>query len=223
MTFRIFSTFLQCILLSSLLSSRESLSNFRKDDFQVDRRLLTTLPDDCSAEFKVFVYDLPSSFLQVAEEARSKQLYHICNKCIYEQFVLEYIMYDYFTQFCGRTRDPEEADFFYLPVIRDLDYRIALLTTKKGGNARASSPSELAILDAIENQNTSLWKSSFNITDDYWRRANGSDHIFVMPAPVTNFRHQTNMRGFFHYVSLLRSLVSEFFLSFFFSFSLVSG
>lgn len=35
------------------------------------------------------------------------------------------------------------------------------------------------------------------------RRHNGADHILVMPAPVTNFRHQTNMRGFFHYMPQL--------------------
>ena len=29
------------------------------------------------------------------------------------------------------------------------------------------------------------------------------DHIIVMPAPVTNLRHQTSMRGFFHYMMQL--------------------
>jgi hypothetical protein len=39
-------------------------------------------------------------------------------------------VYDFLTQFCGRTMDPEEADFFYLPVIRDVwitNSRIILL------------------------------------------------------------------------------------------------
>ena len=29
-------------------------------------------------------------------------------------------MMDFFTQFCGRTEDPNEADFFYLPIVRDV-------------------------------------------------------------------------------------------------------
>jgi hypothetical protein len=31
-------------------------------------------------------------------------------------------MIDFFTQFCGRTYDPYEADFFYLPIVRDVSY-----------------------------------------------------------------------------------------------------
>jgi hypothetical protein len=45
------------------------------------------------------------------------------------------------------------------------------------------------------------WKEYLNITDEYWVKNNGADHIIVMPAPVTNLRHETSMRGFFHYVS----------------------
>ena len=52
----------------------------------------------------------------------------------------------------------------------------------------------------MEKGDTSHWLKVFNVTDKYWKRHNGSDHIIVMPAPVTNFRHQSNMRGFFHYV-----------------------
>ena len=29
-------------------------------------------------------------------------------------------MQDFFTQFCGRTLDPLQADFFYLPIVRDV-------------------------------------------------------------------------------------------------------
>jgi len=119
----------------------------------------------------------------------------VCRKCIYEQFALEYVMYDHFTRFCGRTLVPEEADFFYLPIIRDLDYRIAL---QKGD--RKPSPIDQALLHALENRDFTGWHQVFNVTSEYFRRHDGADHIIVMPAPVTNFRHQTNMRGFFHYV-----------------------
>jgi hypothetical protein len=174
---------LWCALLFLLLSRVQILFSQRQED-------------GCKVGFKVYVYDIAPELLVKAEEARKNRSFHVCVKCIYEQFALEYIIYDYFTQFCGRTFNTEEADFFYLPIIRDVDYRIAL---SQNGN-RASSPIETALLEAIEKQNTTTWKSVFNVTDKYWNRYQGADHIIVMPAPVTNLRHQSNMRGFFHYV-----------------------
>jgi hypothetical protein len=38
------------------------------------------------------------------------------------------------------------------------------------------------------------------VTDKYVKRHDGGDHIIVMPAPVTNLRHQGSQRGFFHYM-----------------------
>jgi hypothetical protein len=151
---------------------------------------------NCSANYKVYVYDIPYHLQKNAEQARQNNTYHVCKKCIYEQFALEYILYDHFLTHCGRTWDPEEADYFYLPIIREIDYRIALSSS---GN-RAPSLIEDTLLSALEKQDMTKWIEVFNVTDKYWRRSNGSDHILAMPAPVTNFRHQTNMRGFFHYV-----------------------
>jgi hypothetical protein len=37
-----------------------------------------------------------------------------------EQFALEFVVMDFFMQFCGRTYDPDLADFFYLPIVRDV-------------------------------------------------------------------------------------------------------
>ena len=152
---------------------------------------------NCSSNIKIYIYDLPAKLLERAESARAKGEFHICKKCIFEQFALEYIIFDYFTQHCGRTSDPDEADFFYLPIIREIDYRIAL----SSGGQRAPSVIEETLLEVLEKNSFVKWHEVFNVTDKYWRRSNGSDHIIVMPAPVTNFRHQTNMRGFFHYVS----------------------
>jgi hypothetical protein len=151
----------------------------------------------CHVNYKVYVYDIAPALLQPAIQARADLSYHVCQKCIYEQFALEFVVNDYFTQFCGRTYDPEEADFFYLPLTRDLDYRLSMST----GRGKVSSPVENLLLSVLEKQDFSQWREILNVTDHYWRRFNGSDHILVMPAPVTNFRHQSNMRGFFHYVS----------------------
>jgi hypothetical protein len=103
-------------------------------------------------------------------------------------------------QHCARTYDPSSADFFYLPIIREVDYRVSLTS----GGGRAPSPIEEALLGALESADFSKWKEVFNVTDKYWRKSNGSDHIIVMPAPVTNLKHQTNMRGFFHYMMQVR-------------------
>lgn len=154
----------------------------------------------CQELFQIYVYDIPKQLLTNSEDARQNKSYHICKKCIYEQFSLEYIVYDYFTTHPCRTKNPYAADFFYLPIIRDIDYRIAL---SKSNKPRDPSIIEMALLDAIENYKFSLWLQVFNVTNEYWLRNNGSDHILVMPAPVTNFRHQSNMRGFFHYVRIL--------------------
>lgn len=155
------------------------------------------------AGFKVYVYDLPRQLIQRGIDARTNKAYHVCRKCIFEQFSLEFIIYDYFTQFCGRTHNPNEADYFYLPILRDLDYREAL---QKGD--RAPSAVDQALINALEKQDFSLWSQTFNVTANFFKRHNGADHIVVMPAPVTNFRHQTNMRGFFHYVRNLFLLLT---------------
>ena len=151
----------------------------------------------CDVDFKVYVYQLPPHLLEKAEQARRNQTYHVCRGCLLESLSLEYVMYDYFTTFCGRVKNPNDADFFYLPIAREIEYRIEL---KKTGN-RLPSPTERAILEAMEKNSFYKWKEVFNVTDYYWRRRNGADHIIIMPAAATNIRHQSGMRGYFHYVS----------------------
>ena len=160
----------------------------------------TTIPVKCKYDFSVYVYEIPKSLrsIQVSEEARTNKSLHICQKCILEQFALEYILFDFFTQFCGRTYDPEKADFFYLPIVRDAEYRFAL--QHFGPRSRTPSDAEEALLLILEKNDSSLWKNLFKISDKYWRARDGADHIIAMPAPVTNFRHQGSQRGFFHYM-----------------------
>ena len=67
-------------------------------------------------------------------------------------------------------------------------------------NNRGSSPTDIAVLNMIERGDSAMWNKHFQVTDKYWRRHNGADHILVMPAPVTNFRHEGSRRGFFHYM-----------------------
>ena len=112
-----------------------------------------------------------------------------------EQFALEFVVTDFLTQFCGRTMDPEEADFFYLPLTRDAEYRVSL-----GRGDRSPSSADKALMSLILKNDRSHWESAFKVPLTYWDRHQGADHILVMPAPVTNFKHETNKRGFFHYM-----------------------
>jgi hypothetical protein len=100
--------------------------------------------------------------------------------------------------------DAEEADFFYLPIVRDVEYRYSM----QHHLGRQSSQVEEALLEALEKNKTDLWRKYLGVTDYYWRRHGGADHIIVMPAPVTNLRHQSSMRGFFHYVSISFGLIA---------------
>ena len=54
--------------------------------------------EGCKYDFKVYVYELPPHLASVryAEEARKKRSLHVCQKCILEQFSLEYILVDFF-------------------------------------------------------------------------------------------------------------------------------
>jgi hypothetical protein len=176
--------------------------------FLEDPITLASLPDNptliCKYRFKVYVYPIPTVLpaVQIGEEARRNGTLHVCRKCILEQFALEFIIYDFFLSFCGRTYDPTEADYFYLPLIRDAEFRMAM---QLGGiRSRAPSLAEQALIAVLEKNDSSLWNKVFNITDHYWHRKGGSDHIIVMPAPVTNLRHETSKRGFFHYMSHLK-------------------
>lgn len=202
----------QLVDIKSLLREKESLLQRLRDlDMKLEAmstrnvsQMLSNSPlSNCPYNFKVYVYPIPPSLgsVRYSEEARRNRTLHVCQKCILEQFALEYIMFDFFSQFCGRTNNPEEADYFYLPLVRDAEYRLTL--EMKGIRSRAPSPTEQALLNIMEKNDSTLWQSVFQITDKYWCRNLGADHLLIMPAPVTNLRHESSKRGFFHYMSHL--------------------
>ena len=156
----------------------------------------------CPYTFKVYVYPLPNTLGAVTHGAgaRRNKTLHVCQKCILEQFALEYIVEDFFINTCARTANPEEADFFYLPLLRDAEFRTNF-------PKRAPSLAEQALLLLLEKNDSSVFVKTFGVTDAYWRRHDGADHVIVMPAPVTNLRHESSRRGFFHYTKhLLRPI-----------------
>jgi hypothetical protein len=107
----------------------------------------TEVSSSCPYDFRVYVYDIPTSLgsVRISFEARKNKTLQVCKKCNLEQYALEYIVHDFFTQFCGRTRDPEAADFFYLPIVRDAEFRIAF-----EHNDRRPSLTEQALLEILE-------------------------------------------------------------------------
>lgn len=161
----------------------------------------------CRHNFTVYVYPSPAhlSSIRVSEEARANGSLHVCHKCILEQFSLEYVIFDFFTQFCGRVYDPNLADYFYLPIVRDAELR--LLMTTSTARDRPPFPAEQALLQLLEKGNSSLFETYFQVSDEHWRKRGGADHIIVMPAPVTNLRHERSARGFFHYMVHLHAPV----------------
>ena len=43
--------------------------------------------------YKVYVYDVAASLSLNSEKAREERNFHVCKKCIYEQFSLEYVIH----------------------------------------------------------------------------------------------------------------------------------
>lgn len=69
---------------------------------------------------------------------------------------------------------------------------------------RSPSAADKALLSLILKNEKKHWEEAFKVPLTYWDRYQGADHILVMPAPVTNFNHETNQRGFFHYMIQLQ-------------------
>jgi hypothetical protein len=84
-----------------------------------------------------------------------------------------------------------------------LGFQIEYRIDKDIYKTKSPSITEITLLQAIEKGSTDMWRNVFGVTDKYWKRNSGYDHIIVMPAPVTNFRHESSRRGFFHYMTHL--------------------
>lgn len=160
----------------------------------------------CPYNFKIYVYDLPDnhSGSLLAEHARNQTEYNVCNDCNYSQFSLEFVINDFFLQFCGRTTNPDEADFFYLPVIKDTEYRYRRLNLQQ---FREPSLTEYSFIDAIENQNFNILKNYFDITDKYLKRRGGYDHIVIIVTPVSAFYHTSTPYLTHHFLPLLTNFI----------------
>ena len=82
---------------------------------------------------------------------------------------------------------------------RDAEFRYTL-DDKTNNHKRHPSYIEQTLIEILEKSKYTKWLLYTNNTTKYWLRYHGADHILVMPAPVTNLRHEQSRRGFFHYM-----------------------
>ena len=163
----------------------------------------------CPSSLKVYVYEYPGMRDMVwhrhAEEQRRQCAQgpcrtHFNGEHLLAQFTLEHVLYDFFRQSCVRTRNPDEADLFFVTHFGDILYRAT-------GRKNDPSPWERALLDLVEKNDGKAWERTFNTSAKYWQRRGGADHILVQPAPVTGLRHPKGVRGWGHYLQQLTAPV----------------
>lgn len=115
-----------------------------------------------------------------------------------EQFSLDIIVHDIITHpdSCLRTTDPATAKLFYVPYLNSIDFH-------KYGKLFPSSydttPHAQAIMDAIDGD-YSGWNNIWGLTDQFWKRRQGSDHFFTHPEPCHGFSHPRWKRGNHHFI-----------------------
>lgn len=141
------------------------------------------LDDNPVGRLKVFVYELPSKY--------NKKILQKDPRCLTHMFAAEIYMQRFLLSSPVRTLNPEEADWFYVPVYTTCDL------TPNGLPLPFKSPRMMR--SAIQ-----LIASNW----PYWNRTEGADHFFVVPHDFgACFHYQVNPRFvfFFIYACLLLS------------------
>ena len=105
---------------------------------------------------KIFVYDLPARYNRnfIKKEPR----------CLTHMFALEVLFHQYMLTSPVRTTNPEEADWFYMPVYLTCDL------TPSGLPLPFRSPRMLRAAISLVSMR---WP--------YWNRTEGADHFFITP------------------------------------------
>ena len=137
---------------SSSTSSLSLVSSSRSSD-DIDPKT--------GVSFKIFVYDLPVEF---HSELKKQQ-----RRCVSDQYGTEIRIHEDLLKSPIRTRNPEEADFFYVPI-----YGECYLFRENQKSSREAMP------------NTNKWyrKALSIVVKDYpyWNRTQGRDHIWTFPG-----------------------------------------
>lgn len=114
------------------------------------------LEDNPVGRLKVYVYDLPSKY--------NKKLLQKDPRCLTHMFAAEIFMHRFLLSSPVRTRNPDEADWFYTPIYPTCDL------TPTGLPLPFKSPRMMRSAIQLISSN---WP--------YWNRTEGADHFFVVP------------------------------------------
>jgi len=118
------------------------------------------LPQEAGEDppFKIYVYELPREYhIQLKKEQ---------GRCITDQYGTEIRIHETLLESRYRTLDPEEAEFFYVPIYGECYLFRATQTLGKNGLEDTNKWYHRA-MDVIINQHP------------YWNRTQGRDHVFV--------------------------------------------
>merc|ERR1712194_75217 len=132
-------------------AEQETLERWRRDTVHTYPFLFGDVPMPCfGTSVKVYVYELPDSLKTAALQ------------CAGGQWGTEVLMHRFFESAECRTMDPEEADFFYVPLYG------TCLTTKQG-------------VENDDDSTTLLWDPLVRFLDSspWFRRRSARDHIFL--------------------------------------------
>ncbi|GAQ87674.1 Exostosin family protein [Klebsormidium nitens] len=113
---------------------------------------------------KVFVYNLPSTF--------NRDMARKFSRCSTDQYGTEVWFHEAFLQSSARTTDPEEADFFFVPIYGECFLWFWEMHKKEGRQKSFDYTNQ-------------LFKVALNIVrkeHPYWNRTEGRDHIFSFPG-----------------------------------------
>lgn len=111
--------------------------------------------------FKIYIYDLPKEF---HSDLKREQ-----KRCVSDQYGTEIRIHEELLKSPLRTLDPDEADFFYIPI-----YGECYLFRENQRSGR----------DAMSNTNR-WFRKALNIVvkeTPYWNRTQGRDHIWTFPG-----------------------------------------
>ena len=111
--------------------------------------------------FKIYIYDLPSEF--------HSNLKRDQRRCVSDQYGTEIRIHEDLLHSPIRTKNPEEADFFYVPI-----YGECYLFRENQRSGR----------EAMSNTNKWYRRALHILVHDhpYWNRTQGRDHIWTFPG-----------------------------------------
>jgi hypothetical protein len=101
-----------------------------------------------------------------------------------------------------RTYDPDKATLFWVPYLPSVEFHAGV---RGPPPTHQTSVYAQAISDAIDGDFTG-WQQQFGLTDKYWQRRGGADHILVFSEPLQGLTHPKNKRGSYHFVHTQRQL-----------------